>query len=343
MGNLILRIVALLLVVLIAAYFYYWYTPKVEEPPLLGQLYEYDIEVGQDDRRFRAYVPANVKPAAPLVFVLHGSLRRGDLMRTSTAYRFDQLADQYGFVVLYPDGIDRHWNDCRASADYVANVQDIDDPSFFSRMIEFASKQWEVDTSAVFVTGISNGGHMAFRLAMERPQEYQAIAVVAANLPVQENRDCENLEQAIAVAIFNGTEDAVNPYEGGLVSLFGNETRGYVLSTEQTMRYWLGLADINWADSEITEHAERDGNAATVVLEQRWQGGAYDQQFRLYQLTGSGHVFPLLKRRFPRLLGTSAGDVSGPEEIVDFFYSTLGRNLQREVVDDEGSQNGIGL
>ncbi len=317
-------VVVLLLVLLAcAAYYYFIYAPKAPEPVLSGLLYEYDIDIDGLERRFRAYVPADIKVGAPLVFVLHGSLRSGTSMRATSAYRFDELADERGFVVIYPDEVDRHWNDCRASADYAANTRDIDDPAFFAKMVEFAGINWEVNQDAVFVTGISNGAHMAYHLAMEQPADYRAIAAVAANLPVESNRDCENLNQPVSVAIFNGTKDPVNPYAGVLVSLFGNASRGAVLSTDETMQYWLALAGVQTDTATVFEHPERDQNQATSVVEQAWSSAASGRQFRLYRLEGAGHVLPLFEQRLPRILGPSAGDISGPDEIIEFFFSTL--------------------
>ena len=322
--RLVLYVVLFLGLAGLFAYGYFVYTPRVEPPQLAGSYTQQYLTVGSLKRRFSAYVPSAIQPSSALVFVLHGSLRSGESMRRSTGYRFDELAEQYGFVVIYPDGIENHWNDCRGSADYAANILDVDDASFFSAMINTAESQWNVDPSAIFVTGISNGGHMAYRLAMERPDEYLAIAAVAANLPQASNRDCLNTGQAISVAVLNGTQDGVNPWHGGTVSLFGNTSRGEVLSTSNTMEYWLSLAFPDQVPlAETIEHPEYDQDLDTRVLETRWSTPESQHQFRLYALEGSGHVFPMRDQRFPRLLGASAGDISGPDEIVEFFLSHL--------------------
>ena len=58
-------------------------------------------------REFLEYVPHDISPHSPLVIVLHGSLMDAKSMREWTGYEFDQLADQHGFVVVYPDGYTR--------------------------------------------------------------------------------------------------------------------------------------------------------------------------------------------------------------------------------------------
>ncbi len=56
-------------------------------------------------------------------------------MRVCTGYEFDCLADEHGFVVLYPDGYRRNWNDCRKYATFPAKRENIDDMSFIRTMI----------------------------------------------------------------------------------------------------------------------------------------------------------------------------------------------------------------
>jgi len=77
-----------------------------------------------------------------------------------------------------------------------------------------------IDKKRVYVFGYSNGGHMAFRLAMEAPDEIAAVAAVAASLPTPDDSSCP-LQAA----------DPINPYQGGIVTLFGFASRGSVMSS----------------------------------------------------------------------------------------------------------------
>src|SRR5271154_3475132 len=73
----------------------------------------HDITVGTLKRHYLLHVPPNLpsdKPA-PLVLVFHGGGGRAWTMPGFT--HFDDLADQAGFIVAYPDGVDRSWNDGR--------------------------------------------------------------------------------------------------------------------------------------------------------------------------------------------------------------------------------------
>src|SRR5579872_2189199 len=82
-------------------------------PTLKGTISLNAGTVGGHQRRYAVYVPADLMPGAPLVIVMHGGGGDGPYMRMSTGFEFDMLADANGFVVAYPDGIDRGWNTCR--------------------------------------------------------------------------------------------------------------------------------------------------------------------------------------------------------------------------------------
>lgn len=312
----------LLAVIIFGGYAYYIHTPPVADAQLSGEYKQHSIKIDSIDRSYSSYQPKNLKEGAALIIVLHGSGSNGEKIREQAVFEFDLLADTHGFVVVYPDGYDSQWNDCRASADYLANTKNIDELTFFRELIKRSSDQFQISPEKVFVTGHSNGGHMAYRLALETPELIRAIAPISANLPVDNNLDCEKSGKPISVAIFTGTEDPINPFNGGLVSVFGNTSRGSVLSSAETANYWKQLAEIK-SEPELISRPEADGVSETSVLEQRWLGPD-DIQVRHYTLSGSGHVIPSKMAHFPKILGPSAGDISGPNEIVRFFYELVG-------------------
>src|ERR1700737_1842715 len=78
------------------------------------------LELGRTDKALE-YVPHDISPHSPLVIVLHGSLMDAESMREWTGYEFDQMADQHGFVVVYPDGYKHNWNDCHCQSTFAAH------------------------------------------------------------------------------------------------------------------------------------------------------------------------------------------------------------------------------
>ena len=96
------------------------------------------LSLGGYDRTFHAYVPAHRAASPPLVVVLHGGFGTG--AQAEAAYRWDALADRYGFVVLYPDGLQRAWNagDCCGQP----RARNVDDVSFIEAAICATSRAY---------------------------------------------------------------------------------------------------------------------------------------------------------------------------------------------------------
>lgn len=171
-------------------------------------------------------------------FVLHGSGMDGARMRLCTGYEFDFLADRHGFVVLYPDGHRGNWNDCRKHASFPAKRENVDDMRFIRTLIARTSFDHGIDEKRVCVFGYSNGGHMAFRLATEAADEVAAVVAVAANLPSADASSCPQKGRTSRVMLVNGTGDPINPYEGGIVTLFGFGSGGAVMSAMASAQHF---------------------------------------------------------------------------------------------------------
>src|ERR1700682_6363793 len=146
-------------------------------------------------------------------------------------YEFDQWADRKGFVVVYPDGYKHNWNDCQKEATFPAKLENIDDMGFIHTLIARIAQEHGIDTKHVFVLGYSNGAQMAFRLAIETPDEVAAVAALGANLPTPDTSSCPQRGRTARVMLANGTLDPINPYEGGKVTIFGFVYRGTALSS----------------------------------------------------------------------------------------------------------------
>jgi polyhydroxybutyrate depolymerase len=136
-------------------------------------------------RTYRIHIPTSYDKAnpIPLLIVLHGGGGIGEGMVKLTQGGFNKLSDKEGFIVVYPDGIEKHWNDGRENVKYRAHREKIDDIGFISALIEHFEKQYNIDIKRVYATGISNGAMMSFRLGCELSEKMAAIAPVAGSMP----------------------------------------------------------------------------------------------------------------------------------------------------------------
>jgi polyhydroxybutyrate depolymerase len=119
--------------------------------------------------------------------------------------------------VLYPDGLQRAWNagDCCGQP----RAGGVDDVAFIEAAIRATSRAYTTDPARLYVTGISNGGMLAYRLACESALPIAAIAPVAATLTVA----CEH-PQRVSVLHVHGLADRNVPFDGGPGSGFVHVT-----------------------------------------------------------------------------------------------------------------------
>jgi polyhydroxybutyrate depolymerase len=303
---------------------YFVYTPPPELPKLSGKLAAGTILSGGLKRTYLIYVPKGLRKGAPLVVAMHGSGEDGAQMRVETGYGFDRLADERGFALVYPNGYEGYWNGCNIAGDYSANRLDIDDVGFLSALVGKLVTEIGIDPERVFATGVSRGGHMAFRLALEAPGRFRAVAAVSANVPSPENFKCKpGGHGTSSVMIVNGTADPLNPFDGGQTGLFGLVNRGMVRASRESGRYFAGLNDIA-ATPQISEIRTADG---TQVEQTFWRGAS--TEVKLVAIRGGGHGMPQPYVRHPRLLGPTPKQPNGPELIWDFFARRSKRQAPR--------------
>lgn len=305
-----------LLAVLAGVFAYFLYTPAPELPQLSGSLTKGEIEVAGVKRSFRTYVPKDLPKGAPLVLVMHGSGEGPQRIRIGTGYAFERLADQHGFAVVYPKSFAPDWNDCSRLGDQALNGVSADDAGFLAAMVDKLVAEHGVDPARVFATGVSNGGSMAMRLALEQPSRYRAVAAVVANVPTPQNFECKPAAQATSVMIMNGTEDPLVPYAGGEINLLGAFYKGGpIISSRASAQYFADWAHLAGAP-ETREQTVAEG---VRVEHNRWSAAGAKAEVELVTIHGGGHGLPQPYARRPRLLGPSPIAPNGPAMIWAFF------------------------
>lgn len=314
----VLKILLALAVILAGLYGYFLHAPKPAAPALSAALQHGRIEFGGMSRDYAYYIPAKLPANAPLLFVLHGSLQTLDDMRTFSAYEFERLADEHGFIVVYPQGHERNWNDCRGKADYPARTQNVDDVGLIAALIRRFASEHRADPRRAFLAGYSNGGHLGLRIALERPRLLAGVAAVAANLPSADNLACQVVGGSAPVLLMNGTRDPINPYNGGRVTLFGFGDRGNVRSAYESALYFAERAGYVEADMRRDDVWNAAHEPSQRVEMDRWQADGR-AEVALYAVIGGGHLLPQAGFRAPRLLGPTLSGFDGPRAIWDFF------------------------
>lgn len=179
------------------------------------------IDVGGVQRTYFVHVPSSYsgKSAVPLVFDYHPLSVSAGLWKLATGWA--GVADQQGFIVVWPQGVGDSWNAGRCCGS--AHDGNVDDVAFFRAMVAKLESSACIDQKRIYVSGCSNGGGMAYRLACD------AADVVAAAAPVDfdcitgptNSPSCAscNPSRPISVTQFRGTADSSVPYDGGPTSV----------------------------------------------------------------------------------------------------------------------------
>ncbi|HLQ47261.1 MAG TPA: PHB depolymerase family esterase [Planctomycetaceae bacterium] len=276
------------------------------------------IKVGDLSRTFYLHVPPKLPrdKAVPLVLMFHGG--GGTPAFAEGESKFSELADREGFLVAYPEGIGKSWNDGRNNLTIVAQRDNIDDLGFVAALIDDVAKEHKVDAKRVFSTGISNGAIFSHHLAANLSSRIAAIAPVVGGL-AETSRDKFQPEKPVAVLILQGTDDPLVPYNGGDIALPGGAKRAGIVATDETVKKWV---EHNGCQREAVQEelADKAPNDGCRVKKFTYAKGKDGTEVVLFRIEGGGHTWPNGVQYLPeRLIGKVCRDINGTEVIWEFF------------------------
>jgi polyhydroxybutyrate depolymerase len=224
-------------------------------------------------RTYTVYVPSTyvMGDQLPLVFALHGLTQTGNIMMQFSD--FNTYAEQYRFIVAYPDGEGNTWNVGFAGG---TNTNDV---GFLSALIDTLHDQYDIDLGRVYSTGFSNGGFMSYRLACELGDRIAAIAPVAGTMTDGAFTSCAP-SRNIPVMHIHGTNDFVVSYNGG----FGNK------SVDEVLGFWRSFNNCP-ADAVIVNLPDLVQEGSTVQT-QTWTPCMDSTEVVLYKVINGGHTWP---------------------------------------------------
>jgi polyhydroxybutyrate depolymerase len=298
-GSLVI-VAAAVIVVLVVAAVHLLHTRKPPLPP--APVTAATLDVDGRRRHYLVFSPSTPRPGAGVLVVFHPSQSDGADMRRIVGGVLERMAERDNVVLVYPDGYEGHFNDCRREASYSARRLNVDDVGFVRRIVRGLIEQHAVDLARVCAIGYSNGGHMALRLALEAPDLVAGVVAIAANLPAADNMDCRLAPSpARYIGLVEGTRDPINPYGGGRVTLFGFGNRGKVLSAQASAEWFAAALGLAAGDERIIGRSD-----GLSVRERDWVSAT--GQVRLLTIEGGGHTVPQAGYRFQRILGPTFQD-----------------------------------
>lgn len=187
-------------------------SPEPVETPAPGD-HRLNISWNGTARSFVVHAPPSYTAATPLPLVVVMHYFPGDADGIAATSAMSAKADREGFLVLYPEGFSGGMNalSCCGSEDDVGLIKNL-----VARMVE----RWHADPKAIYATGISNGADMSYRLAVEMPGVFAAIAPVSGGFSGGKATQADfKPTQPVSVITFVGGKDRhIAAFESGLTA-----------------------------------------------------------------------------------------------------------------------------
>jgi polyhydroxybutyrate depolymerase len=273
-------------------------------------LVSHKLTIGGSDREYYLYTPAILKPSqsVPLVIGLHGG--RGQPQQFARTTNFNKLAQKQGFIIAYPVGIDRNWNDGRDSK----TLPTQNDVAFIRAMIDDIQKTRQIDPSRIYATGISNGGFMTQRLACELGDRISAFAAVASTMAAPISSACKS-SPPVPILTINSPVDQFVPWQGGMMP---RGAGGVILSVAETTDFWRTKNGCSQKPIVTTakSNAPADGTKVIVADHRTCQSGREVVQVTI---AGGGHTWPSGSNQPAALVGVTSNQIDATSYIWDFF------------------------
>ena len=165
-------------------------------------------------RDFDVYAPASYTGVQEVALVvdIHGFSSNKVEHRGLSGWT--AKAETEGFLVVHPNGLFNSWN--AGTCCGTAMTSGVDDVGFLRAMVDAIGAEGSVNAARIYVTGLSNGGAMAHRIACEAADVFAAAAPMAFPVPYTDFPNQCFPVRPIPVLAFMGLTDVVIPYASGV-------------------------------------------------------------------------------------------------------------------------------
>nr|QBA31203.1 acetyl esterase precursor [Evansstolkia leycettana] len=242
------------------------------------------------------YVPNNLATNPGIVVAIHYCTGSAQAYYSGSPYA--QLAEQYGFIVIYP------------SSPYSGTCWDVSsqaalthngggDSNSIANMVTWTISQFNADTSKVFVTGSSSGAMMTNVMAATYPELFAAATVYSGvpagcfvsstnqvdawNSSCAQGQVIDTPAQWASVAEnmypgYTGPRPRMQIYHGSV------DTTLYPQNYYETCKQWAGVFGYNYDSPQQTINNDPEANYQTTIWGPNLQG---------IFATGVGHTVPI--------------------------------------------------
>jgi len=257
------------------------------------------------------YVPSGMSGAVPLVLALHGCTQTAALYATQSGW--NKLANRHKFIVVYPEQVTaNNSNKCFNWFDATDQTRDQGEALSIKQMVDYMKLHYAIDTTKIFVTGLSAGAGMTSVMLATYPEIFNKGAIMAG-LPYKASSSSLTAYNAMSGFVTNTAPawgDLVrneNPsYTGPFphVAIFHgtSDLTVNINNATELIKQW---TNVNNADqtADATNNSF-DGN--TSVSQTIYNNTSSNPVVYYYKITGMGHGIALDTGSCPRQGGATA-------------------------------------
>jgi poly(hydroxyalkanoate) depolymerase family esterase len=269
----------------------------------------------QNSLKYKLYLPACYAASSeplPLIVMLHGCTQDPDDFAIGT--RMNELAEQYAFVVAYPQQpVDANSSKCWNWFRPQDQLRDGGEPKLIAGMTRAIISNYRIDARKVFVAGMSAGGAMALIMGRTHPEVYAAVAV-HSGLPYQ----CAN-NVVSALTVMKKSEAARSVRHASKVNtpiiVFHGDRDGTVEQGNGVGIIRQAIAQ--WSD-DLSNHCVSESKGGRAYTRNVYRDARGKEALEICTIHGGGHLWSggNAHGSYTDALGPNAS-----EQFVRFFYA----------------------
>jgi polyhydroxybutyrate depolymerase len=233
------------------------------------------------DRHYLLHRTPNQNGPVPVVVAVHGLGESIETMQRS--WTMDAVADREGFDVLYPISVAGRWAYVDTRPVPLPNGGNADDIGFILALLDKLAVEHVIDPAHVYVTGVSNGGLVAWTFACQAADRIAAVAPMVSGMLEPQMAQCHP-KRLVPLLVVAGTGDWTQVYDGIPKPDYP------LVSIPETLQFWRRLRGCTgMTHRELPAHDPDDPTAAVLVA---WTGCKDPSPQLYYRIEGGGHSIP---------------------------------------------------